>query len=308
VWLTSGRKVPFDYAATRKLEIARTGDSVAECSPAESTRTLQKVRVYDILNAGPRHRFTVSGHLVSNCHFGILFGIAKHNLYEFIKAMDPTSDVSEEFVSNAFDNYFKRYPGMAAFIEKQRAFAETHGYVETLFGLHRALNITEQRGAFDDQGDGEYIEDAAAGHASWKNQAINTPVQGSAHQLMECGLVNFRRKHDKYKILGLPTMEVHDALYFMVNALELHECFRKAKYLMEQESLNTLKEDFPDIHWRVPIVVEAEAGLRLGGKIELPDDKFTIGGFMLQWYRKTKKQIIELRKQLAEVPDAAENV
>ena len=29
----------------------------------------RKVRVYDILNAGPRHRFTVSGKLVSNCQF-----------------------------------------------------------------------------------------------------------------------------------------------------------------------------------------------------------------------------------------------
>jgi hypothetical protein len=78
--------------------------------------------------------------------------------------------------------------------------------------------------------------------------------------------------------------------------------------LMEKESLNTLHEDFPDIDWKVPIIVEAEAGLRLGGKVDLPDDKFTIGGFMLSWYQKTKKQILELRGQLAEIPDEVETV
>lgn len=37
---------------------------------AEDRGSVRRVRVYDILNAGPRHRFTVSGKLVSNCHAG----------------------------------------------------------------------------------------------------------------------------------------------------------------------------------------------------------------------------------------------
>jgi hypothetical protein len=72
---------------------------------------------------------------------------------------------------------------------------------------------------------------------------------------------------------------------------------------MEQESLATVHKDFPHIEWTVPIVVEAEAGLRLGAKVKLEDDQFTIGGFMLRWYEKTKKQILDLRQQLAEVPE-----
>lgn len=35
-----------------------------------TTPTYEKAKVYDILNAGPRHRFTVSGHLVHNCGYG----------------------------------------------------------------------------------------------------------------------------------------------------------------------------------------------------------------------------------------------
>ena len=37
-------------------------------------------KVYDILNAGPRHRFTVSGVLVSNCSLGMMYGMGKNKL------------------------------------------------------------------------------------------------------------------------------------------------------------------------------------------------------------------------------------
>jgi len=36
--------------------------------------------VYDILNAGPRHRFTVSDVLVSNCSLGMMYGMGKNKL------------------------------------------------------------------------------------------------------------------------------------------------------------------------------------------------------------------------------------
>jgi hypothetical protein len=138
---------------------------------------------------------------------------------------------------------------------------------------------------------------------SWRSQSVNTPVQGTAHQLLECGLVNHERQPEKYAVLNVPCMDVHDALYYRVNVLEIHEAYRKARYLMEHESLKTAKKDFPHIKWTVPIVVEAEAGLRLGAKIKLKDDQFTVGGFLLLWYEKTKKQIIDLRKQLEQVPE-----
>ena len=122
--------------------------------------------------------------------------------------------------------------------------------------------------------------------------------------MLECGLVNHRRQPEKYAILGTPCMDVHDALYYMVNVLDLHESYRKAKYLMEKESLATIKKDFPDIKWTVPIIVECEAGLRLGAKVELKDDKFTIGRFLLDWYELTKTQILDLKRQLKDVPEA----
>lgn len=240
--------------------------------------------------------------LTKNVHFGILFGISKKNLFNFVLSMSPPDmrdRISEEQVGKAYDRYFKRYKGIAKFIETQRAFARENGFVTTMFGMVQTVNVTE-----NDQEDEEadlMDDDEVGGRGSyWGNQAINGPVQGSAHQLLVCALANLLRKPARYQRLGIPPMEVHDALYFRVRFLGLLKSFARAKYLLEQESLNTVKADFPHIDWKVPIVVEAKAGMRLGCIVKV-DEKTTLGGFLLEWYRRNKEQMRDLNKQLQEV-------
>ena len=68
----SDRPVQFGDAAARGARLLQSGAGGADVlgvkSPDDLTRRAS--RVYDILNAGPRHRFTVSGVLVHNCGYG----------------------------------------------------------------------------------------------------------------------------------------------------------------------------------------------------------------------------------------------
>ena len=79
------RAVRFDYAASCGAHLVRTGSGGApvwlgedhrtcatrcEGEAQELARNRTTVAVYDILNAGSRHRFTVSDVLVHNCGFG----------------------------------------------------------------------------------------------------------------------------------------------------------------------------------------------------------------------------------------------
>ena len=59
--------VPFGDAAYNKLPLVQVGKYQANPS---LLRHCGFMPVYDILNAGPHHRFTVSGHLVHNCGYG----------------------------------------------------------------------------------------------------------------------------------------------------------------------------------------------------------------------------------------------
>lgn len=251
--------------------------------------------------------------LTKNVHFGILFGISKDNLFDFIMAMTPPprdekeaaerakSPITRERVAEMYDRYFARYRKIKEYIDNQREFARENSYVETLFGLRRKLNVDEgEEEELDFVGD----DDDERG-TYWGNQAVNTPIQGSAHQLMECALVNLIRRPKRYSLLGVPNMEVHDALYMTVPVLKLFEAKKRAKYLLEKESLATVKSDFPHIDWKVPIATESEAGIRLGCKVELDDSVTSVGQFLHLWYEKCKKQVKDLNAQLEEVAAAA---
>ena len=62
-----GQKGPMDFriAATSSAHLLQTGDRGAALWLGEG-----KTKVYDIRNAGPNHRYTVSGKLVHNCGYG----------------------------------------------------------------------------------------------------------------------------------------------------------------------------------------------------------------------------------------------
>ena len=68
VWV-KGRTMPisFGQAAAIGLHLVECGKLVY-CDPNEMNQRL--ARVYDLRNAGPHHRFTVSGRLVHNCGYG----------------------------------------------------------------------------------------------------------------------------------------------------------------------------------------------------------------------------------------------
>ena len=67
--------VPFGEAVSGGLPLVRVGKYQA--SPSQ-LRRCGFMPVYDILNAGPHHRFTVSGHLVHNCGYGGGVGALKN--------------------------------------------------------------------------------------------------------------------------------------------------------------------------------------------------------------------------------------
>ena len=231
--------------------------------------------------------------LTKNVHFGIIFGLSKEGVYKFVLVMSPPEQrgkITREEVYAAYDRYFKRYPGVAKYRDEMRAFAKENKFVRTIFGMIQTLNVTDDGGREDDTIEEMNADEGGGGRrAWWGNQCINGPVQGSAHQLVLCGLVNLKRRREEYEMLGIPRMEVHDNLVFRVRVLDLIVAYKKAKFLMECESLNVVKSDFPDIVWKVPIVVDAKAGLRMGAVVKV-NEKTTVGGFLLAWLRECIKQ------------------
>jgi hypothetical protein len=79
-------------------------------------------------------------------------------------------------------------------------------------------------------------------------------------------LKRFKKKY--LPILGIPTLEVHDAIYFFVSLKNILKAFVLGKELLEKEPLKIIEKEYPDIQWHMPMVVEGKAGFRLGDTIE----------------------------------------
>lgn len=214
-----------------------------------------------------------------NVHFGIAFGLGEESVYPYVvakmRAVDgPGCDltgITKPRMVQLHRRYFRVYKGVGRYIQEQRDKAERLGYVETLFGFRREIRK-------DDAGRKTY----------WANQAVNTPVQGTAHQFLLIALALLKQKPQTYSLLQRCIMEVHDALYFLVKLRDLPKAYIQLMHLFEVGAWEYAKQQF-DLKLRVPLLAEATAGFCMGSMVEY--EGVGVKDFLQHW--RTKQHEIE---------------
>lgn len=149
-------------------------------------------------------------------NFGIIYGISAFGLSKGL-GIDPGS--AQQFI----DSYFERYPRVRMYMEDKIEEARSVGYVTTLFNRRRYIPEIKT-GGMREQQQAERI-------------AINTPVQGSAADLIKIAMINIYRSMKDRKIKSLMTLQVHDELVFEVPENELEEM----RELVKEEMENAVK-------------------------------------------------------------------
>ena len=104
-------------------------------------------------------------------------------------------------------SYFERFSGVRAFLDRQIEMAREEGYVETLSGRRRYVPELESRN-WNIRQFGERI-------------AQNTPVQGSAADLIKEAMIRIRSELREAGLLSRLLIQVHDELVFEVPDPEL---------------------------------------------------------------------------------------
>jgi len=145
-------------------------------------------------------------------NFGIIYGISAFGLG---KGLGINPGGAQQFI----DSYFERYPAVRVYMEDKIEEARSAGYVTTLFNRRR------------------YIPEINTGGMRERQQAeriaINTPVQGSAADLIKIAMINIHRSMKEKKLKSLMTLQVHDELVFEVPKSELEEMKGLVKEKME---------------------------------------------------------------------------
>jgi DNA polymerase-1 len=135
-------------------------------------------------------------------NFGIVYGISPFGLAAQL-------GIPQAEARAYIERYFARYQGVQAFIEKTLEATRREGSVRTLFGRIRPIPDIESRNP-NQRGFAE-------------RTAVNTPLQGTAADLIKLAMIALDRKLAERKLKTRMVLQVHDELLFEVPTDETEE-------------------------------------------------------------------------------------
>ena len=144
------------------------------------------------------------------------------------------ADIQIVEASKFIIKYFETYPGFKKYIENTIDFARENGYVQTLLGRKRRVLEINSSNRFRREG-AERI-------------AINTPIQGTAADLIKVAMINIQRKLIKENYNTKMIIQVHDELVFDVPIEERESIMKLIKSEMEG-AMELLVPLVVDIGW-----------------------------------------------------------
>lgn len=194
VYLNDGSKVPFaDYVSG---------------TPPHSI-----AKVYDIINAGHRHRFTVSGVIVHNCNFGLAYGAGASTLS---RNLIVPLDEAKELLDGAMSLY-KRIP---AWQEETGRFMKQKGYTLTAFGTKRHATKDLYRGSDDMK-------------ARQCRQGTNATIQGTAAEMLRIVLTGIVERDLINKLRMVFFAPIYDETVAFVHKDDVYEYCKNMHELMQ---------------------------------------------------------------------------
>ena len=179
----------------------RATDSPRERVALETSQT--QTRVYDIVNAGPRHRYTVSDRLVHNCSHAWNYGGGA-------KTISRAAGVTQEEASNFVSQMAKAFPKVVAWRNRMATMGERDGYIENKWG--RRMPVVREQ---------SYTQSSAL------------MGQSGTREIMKDALIKMLN-HDP-RLIGWVKVPVHDELIFSIPESELAWAVPKIEELMYYE-------------------------------------------------------------------------
>jgi DNA polymerase-1 len=129
--------------------------------------------------------------LAKTVNFGILYGQGAYGLAR-------TLGISATEAAAFIKNYKAQYAGVVGYLDRTLAEAKRTGYVTTLLNRRRHLPALKFK--------------SAAARAAAERLAINTPIQGSAADLIKMAMVSLAPRLETGDLQAKLLLQVHDEL------------------------------------------------------------------------------------------------
>ena len=147
-------------------------------------------------------------------NFGVIYGMSSFGLSEQL-------GISIKEADTYIREYFQKHQAVEEYMNSQVEFAKENGYVSTILGRKRYINEIKASN-FNVRQQGERL-------------AMNTPVQGSAADIIKLAMILVYEKLKSYKSKLI--LQIHDELIIQVEKEELEEI----KVLLKESMENAIK-------------------------------------------------------------------
>ena len=159
-------------------------------------------------------------------NFGIVYGISDFGLAEQL-------GISKKEAKKYIDQYLEKYSGIDKFMKDIVEQAKANGYVETLFNRRRYI---------PELGSNNYMVRQFGARA-----AMNTPIQGTAADIMKIAMVNLYKELNKTDLDAKIVLQIHDELMLECKENDSEQVKKMLKECMESA-----------IKLSIPLEVETE--------------------------------------------------
>ncbi len=166
-------------------------------------------RIFEVpperVDAGMRNR-------AKAINFGIMYGMGRDRL---ARETGMKRDEAQAFI----DRYFATYPRVREFLDDTKERARADGFVTTLLGRRRPIpDMASRNGQL---------------RAAAENMAVNTPIQGTAADLIKTAMVRIHARLRAGRLDARMILQVHDELVFDAPAAEVPELLALVRTEME---------------------------------------------------------------------------
>jgi DNA polymerase-1 len=146
-------------------------------------------------------------------NYGLIYGMSEYGLAQGL-------DIPPEQALQFIQAYYNLYSGVAEWREQAISFAEEKGYTETLLGRRRPLPDLHSKNY--------------AIREFSKRAAINTPIQGTAADLIKLAMIAVEKNLSEKKFKRGLLLSIHDELVFEIENTRVDEARVIIKESMEK--------------------------------------------------------------------------
>lgn len=161
-------------------------------------------------------------------NFGIIYGISDYGLSQNL-------NIPRKRAKEYIENYLNTYPEIKKYMKDIVKKAKEDGYVNTIFNRRRYVPEINSKN-FNVRSFGERV-------------ALNTPIQGSAADIIKFAMINSYENLKKAKIDAKIVLQIHDEIIIEASKKDLE----KAKEILKSSMQDAVK-------LRVPLLVDIDSG------------------------------------------------